>query len=79
MIPLPLPRWLAAAALTTALLATGALLDGQPTELDAARDQEAALLDALAQAQRERPDLWTPETIARARTAARVAAYGGQP
>lgn len=42
----------------------------------AARDNAAAKQDAIAQAQRERPDLWTPETIARAKTAALIAAAG---
>ena len=36
----------------------------------------AALQDAIAQAQAERPDLWTPETIERAKTAALIAAAG---
>lgn len=34
----------------------------------------ASLRDALAQAQRERPDLWTPEQKARADVAAQIAA-----
>ena len=38
----------------------------EPTEIDAERDNAAALQDAIAQAQAERPELWTPETIARA-------------
>ena len=36
----------------------------------------AALQDAIAQAQAERPDLWAPETIERAKTAALIAAAG---
>ena len=45
-----------------------------PSDLEAERDTAAALQDAIAQAQRERPDLWTPETIERAKTAALIAA-----
>ena len=36
-----------------------------PSDLEAEHATAAALQDAIAQAQRERPDLWTPETIAR--------------
>ena len=37
-----------------------------PSDLEAERATAAALQDAIAQAQAERPDLWTPETIERA-------------
>ena len=37
-----------------------------PSDIEAERDTAAALQDAIAQAQAERPDLWTPETIERA-------------
>ena len=37
-----------------------------PSDLEAARATAAALQDAIAQAQAERPDLWTTETIERA-------------
>ena len=47
-----------------------------PTDIEAERATAAALQDAIAQAQRERPDLWTPETIERAKTAALIAAAG---
>lgn len=47
-----------------------------PSDLEAERDTAAALQDAIAQAQAERPDLWTPETIERAKTAALIAAAG---
>ena len=47
-----------------------------PSDIEAARDNAEALQDAIAQAQRERPDLWTPETIERAKTAALIAAAG---
>ena len=45
-----------------------------PSDLEAERDTAAALQDAIAQAQADRPDLWTPETIERAKTAALIAA-----
>ena len=48
----------------------------EPTEIEAERATAAALQDAIAQAQAERPDLWTPETIERAETAALIAAAG---
>ena len=48
----------------------------EPTEIESARASAAALQDAIAQAQAERPDLWTPETIERAKTAALIAAAG---
>ena len=47
-----------------------------PTDIEAERATAAALQDAIAQAQRERPDLWTPETIERAKSAALIAAAG---
>lgn len=47
-----------------------------PSDLEAERATAAALQDAIAQAQRERPDLWAPETIERAKTAALIAAAG---
>ena len=46
----------------------------EPTEIEAERATAAALQDAIAQAQAERPDLWTPETIERAKSAALIAA-----
>ena len=45
-----------------------------PSDLEAERATAAALQDAIAQAQAEQPDLWTPETIERAKTAALIAA-----
>ena len=47
-----------------------------PSDLEAERATAAALQDAIAQAQAERPDLWAPETIERAKTAALIAAAG---
>ena len=37
-----------------------------PSEAEALNDSALNLQDAIAQAQAERPDLWTPETIERA-------------
>ena len=47
-----------------------------PSDLEAERATAAALQDAIAQAQAERPDLWTTETIERAKAAALIAAAG---
>ena len=47
-----------------------------PSEAEALNDNALNLQDAIAQAQAERPDLWTPETIERAQTAALIAAAG---
>ena len=49
---------------------------GGPSEAEALNDNALNLQDAIAQAQAERPDLWTPETIERAKTAALIAAAG---
>ena len=65
-------------ALVYTLGALGAVLDG-PDDIQAAQDTEASLNDALAQAQAERPDLWTAETKERARVAARLVSQGVQP
>jgi len=45
-----------------------------PDDVQAAQDTEANLNDALAQAQAERPALWTPEQVQRGRVAAGVVA-----
>lgn len=47
-----------------------------PSDTEADADSALNLQDAVAQAQAERPDLWTPETIERAKTAALIAAAG---
>ena len=65
-------------ALVYTLGALGGVLDG-PDDIQAAQDTEAAFQDAIAQAQAERPDLWTAETKERARVAARLVAQGVQP
>ena len=60
-----------------ALCAAALLLSAcGPSDIEAERATAAALQDAIAQAQAERPDLWTPETIERAKTAALIAAAG---
>ena len=66
--------WLTLAA----CLAVFVLFSGctSPTDHEADADSALNLQDAIAQAQRERPDLWTPETIERAKTAALIAAAG---
>ena len=47
-----------------------------PSEAEALNDNALNLQDAIAQAQAERPDLWTTETIERAKAAALIAAAG---
>ena len=47
-----------------------------PSDTEADADSALNLQDAIAQAQAERTDLWTPETIERAKTAALIAAAG---
>ena len=66
--------WLALLACVAAFV----LMSGctGPSDIEAERDTVAALQDAIAQAQAERPDLWTPETIERAKAAALIAAAG---
>ena len=55
-------------------------LDG-PSDFEAAQATEASLNDALAQAQAERPELWSDEQKARARVAAvaTICTEGDQP
>lgn len=71
----PVAAWAAAIAIAFVLAASAALLDA-PSEEDMLRDTAAALQDAIDQAQRERPDLWTDEQAARARHAVTLAARG---
>ena len=47
-----------------------------PDDIQAAQDTEAALQEAIAQAQAERPDLWDTAQEERARVAVRLAAQG---
>lgn len=66
------------AAVVALALGSSHLLDG-PSDLEAEEATAASLRDALAQAQAERPDLWTPERRARADAAAGLVARGVQP
>ena len=75
--PLENLKFWAGAGLVALVLSSSHLLDG-PSEIEAAQATEAnrqdALNDALAQAQAERPELWTAEQKARARVAAALVA-----
>ena len=69
-----------AALLAVALaLGTSHYLDGAPSDMQAEEDTAASLRDALAQEQREHPELWTAEARARAGVAAGLVARGVQP
>ena len=57
--PLENLKFWAGAGLVALVLSSSHLLDG-PSEIEAAQATEASLNDALAQAQAERPELWTP-------------------
>ncbi len=69
------------AAVLAVVLALGAshYLDDAPSDAEAEDATAASLRDALAQAQAERPDLWTAERRARAAAAAELVARGVQP
>ena len=71
--PLENIKFWAGAGLVALVLSSSHLLDG-PSEIEAAQAWEASLNDALAQAQAERPELWTTEQKARARVAAQSVA-----
>lgn len=71
--PLENLKFWAGAGLLALVLSSSHLLDG-PSEIEAAQATEASLNDALAQAQAERPELWTAEQKARARVAAALVA-----
>ena len=71
--PLENLKFWAGAGLVALVLSSSHLLDG-PSDFEAAHATEASLNDALAQAQAERPELWTDEQKARARVAAQIAA-----
>ena len=66
--------WLALLACVLAFVLLSACTG--PSEAEALNDNALNLQDAIAQAQAERPDLWTPETIERAKAAALIAAAG---
>lgn len=76
--PLENLKFWAGAGLLALVLSSSHLLDG-PSDFEAAQATEASLNDALAQAQAERPELWTAEQKARARVAAGLVAKGVQP
>ena len=71
--PLENLKFWAGAGLVALVLSSSHLLDG-PSDFEAAQATEASLNDALAQAQAERPELWSDEQKARARVAAQVVA-----
>ena len=66
-------KFWAGAGLLALVLSSSYHLDG-PSDFEAAQATEASLNDALAQAQAERPELWTAEQKARARVAAQIVA-----
>ena len=76
--PLENLKFWAGAGLVALVLSSGHLLDG-PSEIEAAQATEASLNDALAQAQAERPELWSDEQKQRARVAAALVAREVQP
>lgn len=85
-----LALWLAAGAIAVAVSAAPILLDGAPSELEAAADTAADAQEApqqaaadlaelraeLARQQAANHHLWTPETVARADAAAQLVANG---
>ena len=76
--PLENLKFWAGAGLVALVLSSSHLLDG-PSDFEAAQATEASLNDALAQAQAERPELWSDEQKARARVAAALVAREVQP
>ena len=76
--PLENLKFWAGAGVVALVLSSSHLLDG-PSEIEAAHATEASLNDALAQAQAERPELWSDEQKARARVAAQSVAQGVRP
>ena len=76
--PLENLKFWAGAGAVAFILSASFHLDG-PSDLEAAQATEASLNDALAQAQAERPELWTAEQKARARVAAALVAREVQP
>ena len=76
--PLENIKFWAGAGLVALVLSSSHLLDG-PSEIEAAQATEDSLNDALAQAQAERPELWSDEQKARARAAAALVAREVQP
>ena len=76
--PLENLKFWAGAGLVALVLSSSYHLDG-PSDFEAAQATEASLNDALAQAQAERPELWSDEQKARARVAAQSVAQGVRP
>ena len=76
--PLENLKFWAGAGAVAFILSASFHLDG-PSDLEAAQATEANLNDALAQAQAERPELWSDEQKARARVAAALVAREVQP
>ena len=77
--PLENLKFWAGAGAVAFILSASFHLDGGPSEIEAAQATEASLNDALAQAQAERPELWSDEQKARARVAAELVAREVQP
>lgn len=71
--PLENLKFWAGAGLVALILSASFHIDG-PSDVEAAQATEASLNDALAQAQAERPELWSDEQKARARVAAQIVA-----
>ena len=71
--PLGNLKFWAGAGAVAFILSASFHLDG-PSEIEAAQATDASLNDALAQAQAERPELWTAEQKARARVTAQIVA-----
>lgn len=72
-------RFIAVVVALVLALGCSHYLDGAPSDLQAEEATAASLRDALAQAQAERPDLWTAQQRARADRAAVLAARQVQP
>ena len=71
--PLENLKFWAGAGAVAFILSASFHLDG-PSDFEAAQATEASLNDALAQAQAERPELWSDEQKERARAAAQIVA-----
>lgn len=71
--PLENLKFWAGAGAVAFILSASFHLDG-PSDFEAAQATEASLNDALAQAQAERPELWSDEQKARARAAEQIVA-----
>lgn len=76
--PLENLKFWAGAGVVAFILSASFHIDG-PSDVEAAQATEASLNDALAQAQAERPELWSDEQKVRARVAAALVAREVQP